>query len=603
MIDPCRNSILLVSFPVTAGVVLGVTLNPSGSWLLQSVSWVVVGVGFSDVKYINQVVSDHSLYSRADSTDVEILWRCSFVTCASSWAPGLCLGYVIGSYCTSFASRKRDAFIWSIVLVMISISCSIGVQPSFLRHPDCTLPLGGVVASSMSFLIETPKQLRLIASVVVGSGVSYTINTYILCTYCGQMTAAETTSKGLLHVVWKCPLALGGVLEIVQGTPHVENLEYSLRAMRLGNSMIGGSWIEPESIRGVPIFSAFHLQASGALFFKHPQKKDKRSLHIGLGSGGSVQVLQQLGYTTDCVEIHPEVVQAAKQFFELNNCACQIGDAGELIQRMPLRSYDIIIVDIFSGDVHMGLLQQEAFFRSISLAMIQSQDSILVVNYFGREGYQLARLHTIIKNNFRGLRVYREEAEEDRISNFVLMASNAQEFLVMKPQDVLDSEPFNTVFGDYKDILSDTLSREYTRDPVSNCTDHLVGFIIFVLLTAAIYYRPPHPLAIGREYASMLEEKWSQFGSDNLYDVVKGAGAFSADHHLHIPGVEYVLRSISRHNISDIAQAFSNVKEKLAEYKASGVEELMHAEEALSNYSQKAFHDAEMAVYRLLHPW
>lgn len=467
-----RNSILLVSFPVTAGVVLGVTLNRSGSWLLQSVSWVVVGVGFSDVKYINQVVSDHSLYSRADSTDVEILWRCSFVTCASSWAPGVCLGYVIGSYCTSFASRKRDAFIWSIVLVIISISSSIGVQPSFLRHPDCTLPLGGVVASSMSFLIETPKQLRLIASVVVASGVSYTINTYILCTYCGQMTAAETTSKGLLHVVWKCPLALGGVLEIVQGTPHVENLEYSLRAMRLGNSMIGGSWIEPESIRGVPIFSAFHLQASGALFFKHPQKKDKRSLHIGLGSGGSVQVLQQLGYTTDCVEIHPEVVQAAKQFFELNNCACQIGDAGEIIQRMPLGSYDIIIVDIFSGDVHMGLLQQEAFFRSISLAMIQSQDSILVVNYFGREGYQLARLHTIIKNNFRGLRVYREEAEEDRISNFVLMASNAREFLVIKPQDVLDSEPFNTVFEDYKDILSDTLSREYTRDPVSNCTEY-----------------------------------------------------------------------------------------------------------------------------------
>lgn len=466
-----RNSIVLVSFPVTAGVVLGVTLNPSGSWLLQSVSWVIVGVGFSDVKYINQVVSDHSLHSQADSTDVEILWRCSFVTFASSWAPGVCLGYLIGSYCKSFATRKRDAFMCSIGLMIVSILYSIGFQPTFLRHPDCALPFVGVVASSMSFLIETPTQLRFIASVVIVSGLSYTINTYISCTYCGQ-TTAETTSKGLLHVIWKCPLALGGVLEIVQGTPHVENIDYSLRAMRLGNSMIGGSWIEPESIRGIPIFSAFHLQASGALFFKHPQKKDKRSLHIGLGSGGSVQVLQKLGYTTDCVEIHPEVVQAAKQFFELNNCACQIGDAGEIIQHMPLGSYDIIIVDIFSGDVHMGLLQQEAFFRSISLAMIQSQDSILVVNYFGREGYQLARLHTIIKDNFRGLRVYREEAEADRISNFVLMASNAQEFLMMQPQDVLDSEPFTTVFSDYKDILSDTLSREYTRDPVSNCSKY-----------------------------------------------------------------------------------------------------------------------------------
>lgn len=474
-----RNSILLVSFPVTAGVVLGVTLNPSGSWLLPCVSWVVVGVGFSDVKYINQVVSDHSLHNRADSTDVEILGRCSFVTFASSWAPGVCLGYLIGSYSSSFASRTRDAFMGCIILLIICMLYSVGVQPAFMRHPDCALPLGGAAVSCISFLMETPKHLRLIASVIVVSGVSYTINTYISCTYCGQIIP-DSTSKGPLQVTWRCPLALGGVLEIVQGTPHVdENLEYSLRAMRLGNSMIGGSWIEPESIRGVPIFSAFHLQATGALFFKHPQKKDKRSLHIGLGSGESIQVLQKLGYTTDCIEIHPEVVQAAKQFFGLDNCACQIGDAADIIQRMPLGSYDIIIVDIFSGDVHMGLLQQEAFFRTISLAMIQSQDSILVVNYFGREGHQLARLHTIIKDNFRGLRVYREEAEEDRISNFVLMASNAQEFLAIEPQGVLDSEPFNTVFSDYRDILSDTLGREYTRDPVSNCTDYhsLLGLV------------------------------------------------------------------------------------------------------------------------------
>lgn len=138
-------------------------------------------------------------------------------------------------------------------------------------------------------------------------------------------------------------------------------------------------------------------------------------------------------------------------------------------------------------------------------------------------------------------------------------------------------------------------------------TDY-AGFLIFAMLTFAVYYRPPSPLSIGRDFVQVIESKWeSSFGSENLYDIVSTAAAwekslikFGAD---QLKSVEDVLKSIGRHNIQDIATlgtSFQSIKEKLTEYKDTGIEELMHVEEVVSNYSHQALHDAEIAVYRSL---
>jgi adiponectin receptor len=134
------------------------------------------------------------------------------------------------------------------------------------------------------------------------------------------------------------------------------------------------------------------------------------------------------------------------------------------------------------------------------------------------------------------------------------------------------------------------------------------GFLIFMSLTAAVYYRPPSSLSIGRDLIHAIESKWETHSvSENLYDVMVTAAAwekelikFGAD---QLKSVEEILKSINRQNIQDmsgISETFKSIKNKLSEYKDTGIDELMHVEEVVSNFSHKAFHDAEIAVYKSL---
>jgi len=73
---------------------------------------------------------------------------------------------------------------------------------------------------------------------------------------------------------------------------------------------MGGMWVEPASVEGRPIYTTFHLQALGRLFVQEPRDQEKAeekveatkeskqmiSLHIGLGTGTAVRVLQRHRY-------------------------------------------------------------------------------------------------------------------------------------------------------------------------------------------------------------------------------------------------------------------------------------------------------------------
>ena len=85
--------------------------------------------------------------------------------------------------------------------------------------------------------------------------------------------AAATGGGDGVTTVWKCPLPAGGILQVVdvdvvfKQDSAVSDEAYRLRAVRLGHSIMGGEWTAPASVAGLPIFSAFHLQAAaGALF-------------------------------------------------------------------------------------------------------------------------------------------------------------------------------------------------------------------------------------------------------------------------------------------------------------------------------------------------
>jgi hypothetical protein len=351
-----------------------------------------------------------------------------------------------------------------------------------LPYPDCVVPLLGALVAGVGLAMEMGEHgnLRLFGSLIIVTGISYAFNSYLSCRYCGYVTDDRPGHRST--TVWKCPLRSGGILQVVDVLPDMGHAstadaeEYRLRAVRLGHSIMGGEWTSPAAVAGAPIFSAFHLQAAAAALFGDPDHdtSTKKSLHIGLGVGGSVTLLQNLGYSCDCVELHPQMVHVAREFFRLNGTACLIGDANEMVHRIPLDVYDAIIIDIFSGDAdevaHSG---NGEFFGALSRSMMQARDAVLVVNYFGLEGQRLHMLHKSIQASFSAVRVFREERDERAISNFVLVASNRRGFSAAQPSSLLESEPYRAVFAEFRDHLVDILEgRELTsKGLVSTCND------------------------------------------------------------------------------------------------------------------------------------
>ena len=179
----------------------------------------------------------------------------------------------------------------------------------------------------------------------------------------------------------------------------------------------------------------------------------------------------------------------AKEFFHLNSTVCQIGDANTLItsrhaSALPLDAYDVIIVDIFSGDAHaVSRSGNRDFFAAISRASMtnNAHSQVLVVNYFGLQGVQLNDLHDSISQSFSTVNVYREEAltgdkaadADHAISNFILVASNdpLKGTALEHPARLLVSEPYSTVFADYKDHITEVLEQRRVTDLKSTCGD------------------------------------------------------------------------------------------------------------------------------------
>lgn len=477
-----RNSVILVlPILVNIGIVCNIALlhDALRGRIIRLCCWIAIGISYIDLKYVSDSISEVVFASSGGNvTDKGILTRGAFVALAASWIPVASIGFLLCSYTRTYFLRKKDAFLASVVLNILCSCAFLMLWVPEPPYPDCTIPLLGSLVSCMALFIELPKGIKLWGSIIIALGISYTFNSYLSCSYCGKVEFHNTGEQ--LHAIWKCPLRSGNILQVIEGNPDNMRDELNrslvLRAMRLGHSIMGGVWIEPQSVYGVPIFSAFHLQAAGALFTNQEKENmDKKSLHIGLGVGTSLKVLQDIGYSCDCMEIHPEILAAAKEFFNLQGIACQIGDAGKNIYDMSLEKYDLINLDIFSGDTDMTLLKKDEFFRQISRSMMHSTDSVLVVNFFGLEGQQLKTLFSIMRESFVAVRVYREEQDEDEISNFVLIASNSDKLQNMDPVPLLDSEPYKNVFSDHKGRIEDALGRReilHLRDIRSHCTQY-----------------------------------------------------------------------------------------------------------------------------------
>lgn len=119
---------------------------------------------------------------------------------------------------------------------------------------------------------------------------------------------------------------------------------------------------------------------------------------------------------------------------------------------------------------------------------------------------------------------------------------------------------------DFKTAL---LSALRLHNETGNIWSHLIGFLIFALLTWVTIVKSPSPLSIGGDFVRAVESKWdsSSFGvSENLHDVVSKAAAWEerlveyGGEKLHaLEDVLDVLKAITLDNIHDLAGLSANI--------------------------------------------
>ena len=78
-------------------------------------------------------------------------------------------------------------------------------------------------------------------------------------------------------------------------------------------------------------------------------------LQVGLGIGSLPKALARSGLTIDVVEIDPEVVRLAREYFDFSaNGRVYIEDGRALLGRLPAGSYDIVVHDTFTEEHDAG---------------------------------------------------------------------------------------------------------------------------------------------------------------------------------------------------------------------------------------------------------
>jgi len=157
-----------------------------------------------------------------------------------------------------------------------------------------------------------------------------------------------------------------------------------------------------------------------------------RTLAIGLG-GGTVVKRMWRDYPEmhiDAVEIDPEVVYAARTYFDLPDDprVRVVVDEGRQFLETSGDVYDIVIVDAFDDDFVPLPLTTEEFHRTVRDHL--GEGGVLVYNVIGSLSGQRSRmfrsLHRTLRNTWRTVWVFRvDEGVEAEGDNLIVLASDA----------------------------------------------------------------------------------------------------------------------------------------------------------------------------------
>ena len=110
--------------------------------------------------------------------------------------------------------------------------------------------------------------------------------------------------------------------------------------------------------------------------------RQSSALLVGLAGGMTAALLKLYGMDVDCVDLDPEIIGMAREFFGFTGSA--VAADGRQFMESCRRRYDFCIVDTYSGDVFpFHLATQEAFQAAKS---VLKPGGVLALNYIGAPG-------------------------------------------------------------------------------------------------------------------------------------------------------------------------------------------------------------------------
>jgi len=350
------------------------------------------------------------------ANDTEILARWALTALFGCGGAFFLLGWALGNALYAMPAALYAPGLCSIPII-IAVPSLAAVYPYY--HQCIANPVvstfSAVMATTYLYAISAPSSAAAAARTHSNSVHKWRMQGQIMCLFllftsyrsisaclhCGDFTSTSTmqnkrnspstleTRPSRTGCTWRCSLQDGSLLSIIENSPE-ENPVLRYRIMRLNHAVMGGIWILPEQEAGRPVYTTFHLQAAARLLLSDKEdvessnnqkisgneqrntkniakqrRQRRRSLHIGLGAGTAVSLLQRRGFVTDVIEIYPEIIDAAQTHFNLNIRTNDInntstsneaeigiaiaGDALKVVPSLKDRNYDLVILDVFSG--------------------------------------------------------------------------------------------------------------------------------------------------------------------------------------------------------------------------------------------------------------
>jgi spermidine synthase len=109
--------------------------------------------------------------------------------------------------------------------------------------------------------------------------------------------------------------------------------------------------------------------------------ENSNALVLGLGGGAAANIFQNLNFRVDAVELDERIGEVAKKYFSLSPDVNVIIDDARHYLETTGKTYDLIFIDVFKGDVQPPhVLSLECFEKAKSLL---NENGLIIVNFNG----------------------------------------------------------------------------------------------------------------------------------------------------------------------------------------------------------------------------